>query len=245
MKKVTILRICVLLLILAGAVTALVIFRAEVQEELTAFFDWVRNLEPWQGAVLVAAVYVPACVFFVPGSLITLGAGYALGVVWGTIAVSLGSVTGASAAFLAGRFLVRDWIESKVAKNPRFLAIDRAVGEQGFKIVLLTRLSPVFPFTLLNYAYGLTRVRFRDYFLASWIGMLPGTILYVYIGSVAKSLADLVADLLAGKIGEGLGPKIQLGIGLVLALAVTIYVTRVAKKALDRAIAETKNEQSS
>jgi uncharacterized membrane protein YdjX (TVP38/TMEM64 family) len=237
MTKATTLRIAALLL-LAGAVTALVIFRAEVQEELEAFLEWVRNLERWQGAVLIAAIYVPACVFFIPGSLITLGAGYALGVVWGTIAVSAGSVTGAAAAFLAGRFLVRDWIESRVASNPRFNAIDQAVGEQGFKIVLLTRLSPIFPFTLLNYAYGLTKVRFRDYFFASWIGMLPGTIMYVYLGSLISNVAELLASGRERTVGE----LVLFYGGLVATVAVTVYVTHVAKKALDRAIAETKNE---
>jgi uncharacterized membrane protein YdjX (TVP38/TMEM64 family) len=238
MTKATTLRIAALLL-LAGAVTALVIFRAEVQEELEAFLEWVRNLERWQGAVLIAAIYIPACVFFIPGSLITLGAGYALGVVWGTIAVSAGSVTGAAAAFLAGRFLVRDWIESRVARNPRFNAIDQAVGQQGFKIVLLTRLSPAFPFTLLNYAYGLTKVRFRDYFFASWIGMLPGTIMYVYLGSLAGSLASVAT----GQGKRTTAEWVLYGVGLAATVAVTIYVTRVAKKALDSAIAETKNEQ--
>jgi uncharacterized membrane protein YdjX (TVP38/TMEM64 family) len=102
--------------------------------------------------VLLGAAYVPAALLFVPGSLLTLEAGFAFGVVRGTIAVSLGSVLGASAAFLAGRTLARGLIEGRISRNPKFQAIDRAVGEQGFKIVLLTRLSPIFPFNLLNQA---------------------------------------------------------------------------------------------
>jgi uncharacterized membrane protein YdjX (TVP38/TMEM64 family) len=91
--------------------------------------------------------------------------------------VSVGSVLGATAAFLVGKTLLRGWIERRIAAYPRFQAIDRVVGEQGFKIVLLVRLSPLFPFNLLNYAFGLTKVRLWQYVLASWIGMLPGTLM--------------------------------------------------------------------
>ncbi len=130
-------------------------------------------------------------------------------------------------------------MEAKVARDPRFRAIDQAVAEQGFLIVLLTRLSPAFPFTLLNYAYGLTRVRFRDYFLASWLGMLPGTILYVYLGTLVGDLADLIA----GRVESGLGGKIFFAVGLVLTVILTVLVTRIARKALDRAIAANSSEQ--
>jgi uncharacterized membrane protein YdjX (TVP38/TMEM64 family) len=177
-------------------------------------------------------------VLFIPGSLLTLAAGFAFGVVTGTVAVSLGSIAGASAAFWAGRTLVRGLIEEKVARTPRFRALDQAVAERGFKIVLLTRLSPVFPFTLLNYAFGLTRVRFRDYFFASWIGMLPGTVMYVYLGSAVKSLADLAA----GRVEGGLGARVLFGVGLAATVAVTVYVTRVARQALRQALPVTGTE---
>ena len=101
-----------------------------------------------------------------------------------------------------GRTLARGFIEAKISHNPRFRAIDQAVKHEGFKIVLLTRLSPVFPFNLLNYAFGLTPVSLRDYFLASWIGMLPGTVMYVYLGSAAKNLADLAAGKVEGGTGQ-------------------------------------------
>jgi uncharacterized membrane protein YdjX (TVP38/TMEM64 family) len=235
MKRASLVRLLLLVLLVSASVACLVLL--PVKDYLNQFFEWVRELGFW-GPVLLAAVYVPACVFFVPGSLLTLAAGSLFGVVQGTIAVSAGSVVGAAAAFLIGRFLVRDWIEAKVAANPRFRAIDQAVAENGFKIVLLTRLSPVFPFTLLNYAYGLTRVRFRDYVLASWIGMLPGTIMYVYLGSLVKE----VADLAAGKVEGGIGQKVLFGVGLVATVVVTVYVTRIARQALDRAITDKKDE---
>jgi uncharacterized membrane protein YdjX (TVP38/TMEM64 family) len=229
MQKTTILRLAVLLA-LATAVAASFIF-LPVQDYLRQMLDWTKGLGPW-GPVVLAAAYIVACVFFVPGSLLTLAAGFLFGVPVGTITVSAGSVSGASAAFFVGRFLARGWVESRVDRNPKFRAIDQAVGEQGFKIVLLTRLSPVFPFTLLNYAYGLTRVRFRDYLLASWIGMLPGTIMYVYIGSLFKEFADLSAGR-----ERTVGEQLFFYGGLVVTVVVAVYVARVAKKALNKAIA--------
>ena len=204
------------------------LFLLPTQEYLSWFLAWVQRIGPW-GAVLLGAAYIPAALLFVPGSLLTLGAGFALGVGLGTVAVSIGSTLGASAAFLAGRTLARGFIEAKISHNPRFRAIDQAVKHEGFKIVLLTRLSPVFPFNLLNYAFGLTPVSLRDYFLASWIGMLPGTVMYVYLGSAAKNLADLAA----GKVEGGTGQQALFGVGLLATVAVTVAVTRVAKRALN------------
>jgi uncharacterized membrane protein YdjX (TVP38/TMEM64 family) len=204
-----------------------------VKEYLVWFLGWAQANGPL-GAVLLGLLYIPACLFFIPGSLLTLGAGFAFGVVWGTIAVSCGSVLGATAAFVAGRTLARGFIEQRVASSPSFAAIDKAVAEQGIKIVLLTRLSPIFPFNLLNYAYGLTRVRLRDYVLASWVGMFPGTVMYVYLGSAVKN----VADLAMGKVQGGTGQTVLFFVGLAATVAVTIYVTRVAKRALNNAVAE-------
>lgn len=201
-----------------------------VRDRLSAFVAWIDGLGAW-GPVLLALAYVPACVLFVPGSLLTLGGGWAFGLPAAFAAVSLGSTTGACAAFLLGRTLARGAIEGRVAADRRFRAIDRAVGREGFKIVLLTRLSPVFPFNLLNYAYGLTSVSFRDYLLASWLGMLPGTLLFVYLGSAAKSLAELAAG------GEGRSPAEWAFFwgGLAATVVATAFVTRVARKALKEA----------
>ena len=163
-----------------------------LRDTLISFLEWVQRIGPW-GAVLFAAAYVPAAVLFVPGSLLTLGAGFVFGLAKGTVIVSLGSTAGAAAAFIVARSLAHDWVARRLARRPTLAAIGRAVETDGFKIVLLTRLSPVFPFNLLNYVYGLTSVPFRTYVLASWIGMLPGTIMYVYLGSAANSLATLLS----------------------------------------------------
>ena len=153
-----------------GIVLALKYFH--VQDLLKSALDWIGNLGPW-GPVIFVGLYVVATVLFVPGSVLTLGAGAVFGVALGSVCVSIGATLGATAAFLVGRYLARDAIARKIEKNEKFATIDRAVADEGWKIVLLTRLSPVFPFTLLNYAFGLTRVKLSHYVLASWIGMLP------------------------------------------------------------------------
>lgn len=193
------------------------------------FLEQVRALGVW-GPVLLGAVYIAATVFMLPGAILGLGAGFLFGVIPGVITISIASTMGAGAAFLVGRFLARDLVAKKVAAMPKFAALDAAVAREGFKIVFLTRLSPVFPFNLLNYAYGLTGVPFAHYFLASWIGMLPGTILYVYLGSAAQSLAAVAA----GETPPSLAEQLFFWFGLLLAVVVIIFVTRLARKALHR-----------
>lgn len=195
---------------------------------LASFLEWVQGIGPW-GAVLFAAAYVPAAVLLVPGSLLTLGAGFVFGVAKGTVIVSLGSTAGAATAFLVGRSIAREWVAGRLAGRPKMAALARAVETEGFKIVLLTRLSPVLPFNLLNYAFGLTAVPFRTYVLASWIGMLPGTIMYVYLGSAASSLAAL----LSGEQPRSTGQRVLFVLGLAATVAATIIVTRTARRALN------------
>ncbi len=219
-------RVLALLVVLAALVAAVVWL--PVDAWLRAAVDWIEGLG-WWGPVALVGLYVLACVFLVPGSVITLGAGAAFGVVEGSITVSIGATLGATAAFLVGRHLARGLVERRVAGNERFAAVDRAVGREGFKIVLLTRLSPVFPFNVLNYAYGLTSVRVRDYVLASWLGMIPGTILYVWLGAAAKSA---IAPEEAGT-----GQVVLKWVGLAATLLVTVYVTKVARRALDEEVA--------
>ena len=198
-----------------------------VQDLLKESLDRVGGLG-WTGVLLFIGIYAVATVLFVPGSVLTLGAGAVYGVVWGSIYVSIASVLGATSAFLVGRYLARDAIARKIAGNDRFAAIDRAVATGGWRIVGLTRLSPVFPFTLLNYAFGLTRVSLGEYVIASWIGMMPGTIMYVYIGSLAQAASGQRSRT---PLEWGL-----YGIGLLATVAVTVVITRLAKRELAQSI---------
>ena len=189
--------------------------------------DWIRGLGPLAPIVFIA-IYIVACVAFVPGSILTIGAGVLFGVVRGTIYVSIAATLGATAAFLVGRYLARDWVSRQLEGNAKFKAIDRAVGREGWKIVALTRLSPVFPFNLINYAYGLTRVTLRDYFFASWAGMIPATIMYVYIGS----LTGEVARAAGGRTGRTPAEWALTAVGFVATVAVVVYATRIGARAL-------------
>ncbi|MEG4958675.1 MULTISPECIES: TVP38/TMEM64 family protein [unclassified Microcoleus] len=191
----------------------------------------IASLGPWGPAAFIL-IYIVATVLFIPGSLLTLGSGVLFGVVGGSVCVSIGSVLGATCAFLTGRYLTRDWVSKQIEGNQKFKAIDAAVASEGWKIVLLTRLSPIFPFNLLNYAFGVTQVSLKDYFFASWIGMIPGTVMYVYIGSLAGSLAALGSQGRSRTAAEWA----LYGIGLLATIALTVYATRFAKKALEEKI---------
>jgi len=191
------------------------------------FAHWVHGLGPW-GPVVFVLGYAVATIAFIPGSLLTLAAGAIFGLVGGTVYVFIGATIGANAAFLIARYLARKPIEAKLGERPKFHAIDRAIAKQGLKIVSLLRLSPVFPFNLLNYALGLTRVRARDYLIAC-AAMLPGTFLYVYYGKAIGSLATLAAGV---HVEKGAGYWTIFIVGLLATIAVTTLVTRVARQAL-------------
>ena len=187
-----------------------------------------------QGQVLVAAIYIICCLLFLPGSIMTLAAGFLFGTGQAIVLVSIAATLGAAIAFLLGRHLLRHRVASWIQEKPRLANLDRAVGDQGFKIVLLTRLSPAFPFNLLNFAFGLTNVRFRDYLLASWIGMLPGTVVYSWAGAAARSLSAA----LAGDVEGGAADRALFVAGLIATIVVTVILTRMAQQALDQATHE-------
>jgi uncharacterized membrane protein YdjX (TVP38/TMEM64 family) len=231
-KKVTPLKF-----VLAIAVVATVVVVAKqvnAQQMLQNALSWIQDLGP-VGAIVFIGLYSVATVFFVPGSLLTLGAGVVFGVVAGSIYVFLGATIGATAAFLVGRYLALGWISRQIENNPKFSAIDEAVAREGLKIVILTRLSPIFPFNLLNYAFGVTRVSLKDYILGC-VGMIPGTIMYVYIGSLAGNLAML------GTANSPISQEAQFAqwtlriVGFIATVAVTLYVTRLARKALQETV---------
>ncbi len=235
-----------LLLLAAVVATAVVlILTVDVKAQLGGILEWMENTRESFGLLafilVFVGVYILACVLFVPGSIITLGAGAIVGVAWGTVAVSIGSTLGASAAFFIGRTIGRGWIAAKLAGRPRFKQIDEAVGQQGFKIVLLTRLSPLFPFNFLNFAYGTTKVRFRDYLLASFLGMLPGTVMFVYVGSTIKDIARVLSG--AGDIERGPGQLALFYGGLVAAVVVAVIITRIARTALSQTISADEHQQ--
>lgn len=218
-------------LVLARATGVVASAWDSTKQFLLSCLEWIGGLDPFLGALSFVVLYVLATVLFLPGLILTMAAGFLFGVPLGTLYVSIASVSGASLAFLIGRYLARDRLAEKLAGKPRFRAIDRAVSEEGAKVVFLLRLSPVIPFNLLNYALGLTGVTFGRYVLASWIGMLPGTVMYVYGGSLAGSLASVAAREEAEK---STAEWVLFGAGLVATVAVTVFLTKLARRALNR-----------
>jgi uncharacterized membrane protein YdjX (TVP38/TMEM64 family) len=221
------------LALIGVAIIAVVLVARNLGGYIPQFAVWVNGLGIW-GPIVFILGYAVAAVAFLPGSLLTLVAGAIFGLGAGVVYVFIAATLGASAAFLVSRYVARRAVESRLAGNPQLAAIDKAVGGQGRKIVFLLRLSPLFPFNLLNYALGLTNVRFFDYFIAS-IGMLPGTVLYVYYGKLAGDVAALAGGVAVEKDAAYYG---VLGVGLVATVVVTTIVTRIARRALREATAE-------
>ncbi len=219
------------LALLAVASLLVIIYFLDIQELFQVALAWISDLGPW-GPVFFIVLYILATILFLPGLIPTMAAGLLFGVLQGTLLVSISSISGATIAFLIGRYLAREWVAGKIQGNQKFEAIDVAVAQEGWKIVGLTRLSPLFPFNLLNYAFGLTQVSLKNYFLASWIGMLPGTVMYVYIGSLAGDLATLGS----GERSRTPAEWALYGVGLMATVVLTLYITRIAQRALNRKV---------
>src|SRR6266446_1636862 len=202
-----------------------------VQQWLRSFNDWVGQMG-LAGIFIFIAVYAAATVLLAPGVILTIGAGFAFGLWKGFLAVSAGATLGASLAFLVARFVARDKIEAMARRNTEFQRIDNAIGKQGAKLIFLLRLSPVIPFNLSNYFYGLTAVKLWPYVLASWIGMIPGTFLYVYIGTASKLAVSAAAG--GEVVKHGWQYWTLISFGLAATVAVTIWVTKIARAALRR-----------
>jgi uncharacterized membrane protein YdjX (TVP38/TMEM64 family) len=199
------------------------------------FRDWFTHFEAYVkslgsiGPIAMAFAYVVTTILFIPGSALTIGSGTLFGLRTGFLVVLIGANLGALCAFLLARTLLREKVTKWAEGNAKFRSLDRAIGRQGFKMVFLSRLSPVFPFNLLNYLLGLTAIPIRAYILANLFGMLPGMFLYVYIGAAAR-------DAIAGTDpSTGMYQQVLKYVGLLATIAVVIIVTRIARKAMREA----------
>ncbi len=201
--------------------------------DLAAWPERVGALGFWAPLAL-AAICIPAAVLMVPASWITLMGAFTLGISGSLVPLSVGHLLGSCAAFLVSRYLARGWFERRLAGNARLVAIDRAVAEQGFKIVFLSRLSPLLPFGVVSYSFGLTNISLRRYALATWLGMTPGTVLYVYLGAAAKE----IGDVFSGRAVDSFVQRALFFVGLAATLAVTIVITRIAGTALRKSLSQ-------
>jgi uncharacterized membrane protein YdjX (TVP38/TMEM64 family) len=200
-----------------------------VQQWLRSFNDWVGQMGI-VGIFIFIGVYAVATVLLAPGSVLTIGAGFAFGLWKGFLAVSGGATLGAALAFLVARFIARERVAAIAQRNEKFREIDATIAKQGAQLIFLLRLSPVIPFNLSNYLYGLTGVKFWPYVLASWIGMMPGTFLYVYIGTAGKAAVSAAAG--GEAVQHGWQYWTFMTVGLAATIVVTIWVTKIARDAL-------------
>lgn len=207
---------------------------AYVQDVLTTVLMRIEDLG-WWGPVAFVAAYNLATVLFIPGSVLTLGGGAIFGLWRGSVYVFAASTLGAVFAFAIGRYLCRDRVVKYMESHPKFKALDRAVSQQGLKIVFLTRLCPLFPFNLLNYALGITQVSFKNYVLGSF-GMIPGTIMYVYSGSLVGDIAAIGTETVYASPQDSAVKWLINIISFIATVAVTVFITRIARKALEESI---------
>ena len=221
------------LLIAAALLVFWVVRMADPRYLLRESLTRIRDLGPW-GPIWFILLYMVACLVFFPGIILSLGAGILFGVFWGTIYTCIGATLGASAAFLLSRYLARDWVLRKFSSHPRFRAIDQAVERDGWKVVGLMRLSPVFPFIPLNFLFGVTSVRLWPFALVTAAGILPATCMFVYLGSLAGDLAALGNE----PIATGRSKWILTILGVTSTVVVTILVTRIARRALAETLPE-------
>ncbi|XP_057793825.1 uncharacterized protein LOC131010352 [Salvia miltiorrhiza] len=205
------------------------VYREQINAFLTQFSGFIEGYGA-AGYALFVAVYAGLEILAIPAIPLTMSAGLLFGPFTGTIIVSISGTVAASIAFLIARYFARERILKLVEGNKKFLAIDKAIGENGFKVVTLLRLSPLLPFSLGNYLYGLTSVKFIPYVLGSWLGMLPGTWAYVSAGAFGRAILQEEAEL--GGLTGGNGQLWTLGIGLLATALAATYVTRLAKDAV-------------
>jgi len=200
------------------------------------FADWTANVVEWSarhpvaGPVIYVFCVVVATVLFVPGSGSMMIAGFLFGLAPGFLFATIGIAVGAQCAFLAGRLGARHWVEEKVASSVRMQAIEKGLREEAFLIVALTRLSLVIPFNVLNYAYGVTSVTSRTHFVATTLGMLPAIGLYVYLGTLARNIGEILSGEAApSELGYWIA-----AIGITAIVVLTWAIHRTASRALAR-----------
>ncbi|XP_051130298.1 uncharacterized protein LOC127250882 [Andrographis paniculata] len=232
----SLLKVILLMVLIGGIVFAC--FTLPVEKILKDFLVWIeQDLGPW-GPLVLAIAYIPLTVLAVPASVLTLGGGYLFGLPVGFFADSIGATIGAGAAFLVGRTIGRSYVISKLKDYPKFRAVAIAIRRSGFKIVLLLRLVPLLPFNMMNYLLSVTPVPIAQYMLASWLGMMPITFALVYVGTTLKDLSDVTH----GWHDFSKTRWAFIVLGFVMSVLLLYCVTRVAKAALDKALAENEDE---
>jgi len=221
-------------LVAASATTLILLFfipGSPLENALLDFLEWLEELPKWQGILLLISVQTVAVVLILPATPLNLAAGFLYDVWWGSVVSVVSTDLAAILAFFIGRYLARGWAEKEIDKRPKFKAVDVAVDKQGMWIIILVRFSPVFPFGLCNYLFGLTKIGFFKYWLATTIGLLPYTVAYTYLGSLMGQLVDIFTD----DAGDSTQQIIFLSIGAGTTLATVVLVAWITRRALKNA----------
>jgi uncharacterized membrane protein YdjX (TVP38/TMEM64 family) len=195
--------------------------------------EWIAS-SGWVGAVWFIVLYTLTCVFFLPGSILTIGAGAVYGFWFSTALVTISSTVGAAVNFLTSRYLARNWMQRKLGHSAKFRAFEKAVSSEGWRMILISRMSPIIPHSLVSYAGGLIRISFWKFTFASFVGFLPQSAAYTYVGAVVGK---------ALRTSAGVTPHDPVtwafyGLGLVATLVVTAITTRIARRSWKTYFAE-------
>jgi uncharacterized membrane protein YdjX (TVP38/TMEM64 family) len=230
-------KILVIVLLALGASTLLLLFfipGSPLEDALLDFLEWLDELPTWQGIAMLTLVETICTVLILPATPLNLASGFLFGVWWGSL-ISVSSTDMASViSFFIGRYVARGWAEKEIDKRPKFKAVDAAVEKQGMWIIILVRFSPVFPFGLCNYLFGLTKVGFWKYWIATTIGLMPYTIAYTYLGSLMRQLTDIFND----DSSDSTQQIIFLSIGGGATLMTIVVVAWITRRALKNATQE-------
>lgn len=207
------------------------------QKKFMEMLTWISSINKVYGTITLTILYAIAILLCFPGTIFNLAAGFLFGIWIGAAVTIIGCDLGATLAFILGRTLGKDWAQSQVAKNKKFSLLSMAVENNAWLIIFLVRLSPVLPFGLCNYLFGVTKVKFSSYWTATTAGLIPCTVAYTYLGSLMKGITDIYNE------EEEQGNSTLLIVGIVLTIVGITVITLVTKRTLDKTIKQQQEKE--
>jgi len=229
--KVKLVALTVLCAIFVVVIVLFLIPDSPAQKYLLNFMSWIQDINKLYGTITLTIMYALAMVFCFPGTPFNLAAGFLFGVWLGAAVTVVGCDLGATFAFLIGRTLGREWAQEQVSKNKKFSLVSLAVEKNAWLIIFLVRLSPVFPFGLCNYLFGVTKVKFSTYWTSTTAGLIPCTVAYTYLGGLMRNLTDIYSE-----DGGDTSATPLITVAIVVTVVVITVITLVTKRTLDKTI---------
>eukprot|EP01116_Phalansterium_solitarium_P007309 TRINITY_DN1992_c0_g1_i3.p2 TRINITY_DN1992_c0_g1~~TRINITY_DN1992_c0_g1_i3.p2 ORF type:complete len:324 (+),score=47.27 TRINITY_DN1992_c0_g1_i3:141-1112(+) len=242
----------------AAKVTALVILACSIgvfllvlltsdylQTQSVELLEWLEDLPVVPSMLLMVLFYAFALVFFCPGTPFNLASGFLYNFWFGSLVAVVGCVLGAFAAFILGRTIAREWVKRKIDQYQNFRAVDFAIQKKGMYIVFLTRLSPLFPFPLLNYAFGITKISVPGYVGGTFLGILPGTVAYAYLGTLMRDLTDMWSGGSSESGNDSSVNALWMVVASLMTLVSIAVISWITKRAIASATREYEASQAS